>query len=103
MSRESSTYSSRATYGLAALTGRKRDARVYTQDQLIAAVEKAYTLIHKYDATHGVIRSKDFSTMFPSCALSNAVRKHMRLTRCEVGGGDQGYPVELRFGVWRGL
>lgn len=91
-----------STYGLASLHGARRDARHYTQDQLIEAVAKAEKLIIKYDATHGYIKSVDFSSAFPSSALANQVRKRMRLTRTEIGG-FAGYLVELRFGVWRGL
>ena len=91
-----------STYGLASLHGARSDARHYTQDQLIDAVDKATALIIKYDDTHGYIKSVDFSSTFPSCALANQVRKRMRLTRTEIGG-YAGYLVELRYGVWRGL
>lgn len=95
--------SNSSTYGLGSLSVKTKHARQYTQEQLSDAVDRAVDLIEHYDASHGIIRSKAFSKAFPSHALANAVRQKMRLKRGEVGGGDQGYLVELRYGVWRGV
>ena len=92
-----------STTGLGSLAERKTYVKRYTQAEISDAVDKAITLIEYYDATHGVIRSKVFSATFPAISLANAVKQRMKLIRCDVGGGDQGYPVQLRFGVWRGL
>lgn len=92
-----------STTGLGSLGARKISAKRYTQAEISDAVDEAVELIEHYDASNGVIRSKVFSAAFPAVSLANAVKQRMKLIRCDVGGGDQGYPVQLRYGVWRGL
>jgi hypothetical protein len=90
-----------STHGLGAVS-KKQPERRYTEAQLLDGEETAIKLIKKYDDAHGYILSKDLSSAIPAYGLANAVKRRMKLVRCVVHG-VAAYPVEFRYGVWRGI